>query len=218
MMDTSVISYKTSGQIGAAKGIGWTALRISSVEYAAPQGSLRWDLICRVWSHSFLPQHFYSDSLSIDFLSHWACLSLSQNLSSFSVLLSLFCCIQSLSRVWLFLTPWTAAHQASLSFTFSQSLFKLMSIKSVVPSNQLILCCPFLLLPSIFPSNRVFSSDSAPCLRWPKDWSFSFSISPSNEYIGLISFKIDWFDLLAVQRLSKVFSSTAIQFHTQLSL
>ena len=110
-------------------------------------------------------------------------------------------CFCSLSRVWLFVTPWIAACQASLSFTISQSLLKLMSIESVMPSNHLILCCPLLLLPSIFPSIRVFSNDlgSALCIRWPKYWSFSFSISSSNEYSRLISFRIDWFDLLAVQ-------------------
>ena len=92
---------------------------------------------------------------------------------------------------------WTAAHQASLSFTISQSLLKLMSIESVMPSNYLILCCPLLLLPLVFPSCSVFSNQVALCIRWPKDWSFSFSISPSNEYLGLISFRIDWLDLLA---------------------
>ena len=96
-------------------------------------------------------------------------------------------------------TPWTAAHQASLSFTNSQSLHKLMSIELVMPSNHLILCHPLLLLPSILPSIRVFSNESVLHIRWPKYWSFSFSISPSNEYSGLISFRIDWFDLLAVQ-------------------
>ena len=106
---------------------------------------------------------------------------------------------QLLSHVWLFVTPWTATCQASLSFTFSQSLPKLMSIESVIPSNHLILCHPLLLLPSIFPSIRVFSNESALRMSWPKYWSFSFSISPSNEYSGLISFSIDWLDLLAVQ-------------------
>ena len=96
-------------------------------------------------------------------------------------------------------TPWTAAPQASLSFTNSQSLLKLMSIESVMPSNHLILCRPLLLLPSIFPSIRVFSNESDLCIRWPKYWNFSFSINPSNEFSGLISFRIDWFDLLVVQ-------------------
>ena len=107
--------------------------------------------------------------------------------------------VQMLSCVQLFVTPWIAAHQASLSITNSSSLLKLRSIKSVTPSNHLILCCPLLLLPSIFPSIRVFSSELALRIRWPKCWSFSFSISPSNEYSGLISFRMDWLDLLAVQ-------------------
>ena len=105
----------------------------------------------------------------------------------------------SLSHVKLFVTPWTAAFQAYLSFTISQSLLKLMSIDSMMPSNHLILCRPLLLLPLIFPSIRVFSNESALCIRCPKYWSFSCSIRPSNEYSGLISFRIDWFDLLAVQ-------------------
>ena len=104
-----------------------------------------------------------------------------------------------LSRVRLFATPWTAAHQASLSITNSRSLPKLISIELVVPSNHLILCCPLLLLPSIFPSIRVFSNESALHIRWPKYWSFSFNISPSSEHPGLISFRMDWLDPLAVQ-------------------
>ena len=107
--------------------------------------------------------------------------------------------VQSLSCVRLFETPWTAAHQASRSFTISWSLLKLMSIESMMPSNHLILCCPLCLLPSLFPSIRVFFNQSALCTRWPKYWSFSFNISPSNEYSGLISFRIDWFDFFAVQ-------------------
>ena len=110
-----------------------------------------------------------------------------------------FSSVQSLSPVQLFATPWTAARQASLSIASSQSLPKLMSIESVMPSNHLIFCCARLLPPSIFPSIRVFSNESALCSRWPKYWSFSFSISPSNEHSGLISFRIDWLDLLAVQ-------------------
>ena len=108
-----------------------------------------------------------------------------------------------LSHVQLFVTPWTAAHQASLSFTVSQSLLKLMSIESVMPSNHLIFCHPLLLLLSIFPSIRVFSSESTLCIRWPNYWSFSFSISPPNEYSGLISFRLDWLDLLSVQETLK---------------
>ena len=107
--------------------------------------------------------------------------------------------VQSLSRVQLFATPWTAAYQASLSITNSQSLLKLMSIESVIPSNHLTLCCPLLFLHSVFPSIRVFSSESVLCIRWPKYWRFSFNISPSNEYSVLISFRNDWFDLLAVR-------------------
>ena len=104
-----------------------------------------------------------------------------------------------LSHVQLFATPWTAAHQASLSITNSQSLLKLMSMELVMPSNHLILCHPLLLLPSVFPSIRVFSNRSVLCIRWPKYWSFNFSISPSNEYSGLIFFRRDLLDLLAVQ-------------------
>ena len=110
-----------------------------------------------------------------------------------------FSSVQSLSSVRLFVIPWTAAHQTSLSITNSQSLPKLMSTESVMPSNHLILCHPLLLLPSISPSIRVFSKESALCIRWPKYWSFSFSISPSSEHPGLISFRMDWLDLLAVQ-------------------
>ena len=110
----------------------------------------------------------------------------------------IFVVVQSLTHVRLSVTPWTATHQASLSSNISWSLLKLMSIESVMPSNHLILCCP-LLLPSIFPRIRVFSSELALCIRWPKNWSFSFKISSSNEYSGLISFRIDWFELLAVQ-------------------
>ena len=114
-----------------------------------------------------------------------------------------FSSVQLLSRVRLFATPWTVAHQASLSITISPSLLRLTSIESVMPSNHLILCRPLLLLPSIFPGIRVFSSESALRIRWPKYWSFSFNISPSNEYSGLISFRMDWLYLLAVQETLK---------------
>ena len=112
-----------------------------------------------------------------------------------------FSSLQSLSLVWLFVTPWIAAHHASLSITNSWSSPKLMSIKSVMPSSHLILCHPLLLLPPTPPSIRVFSNESTLCMRWPKYWSFSFSISPSDEHPGLISFRMDWLDLLAVQGL-----------------
>ena len=115
------------------------------------------------------------------------------------ILQTIITSVQLLSRVQLFATPRTAARQASLSITNSQSLLKLMSIESVMPSNHLILCRPLLLLPSIFPSIRVFSSESVLLIKRPKNWSFSFSISPSNEHSGLISFRMDWLDLLAVQ-------------------
>ena len=118
----------------------------------------------------------------------------------FSNLLLSYCqSVQLLSCVWLFVTPWTAARQASLSITNSQSPPKPMSIESMMPSNHLILCHPLLLLPSIFPTISVFSNESAVCIRWPKDSSFSFNISPSNEHPGLISFRMDWLDLFAVQ-------------------
>ena len=130
---------------------------------------------------------------------------------SSNTLCSRLCCVylpgsvQLLSRVWLFVTPWTAARQASLSIIKAQSLLKLMSIKSVMPSNHLTLCRSLLLPLSIFPSIRVFSNESVLCIRWPKYWSFSFSfsISPSNAYSGLISFRMDWLDILAVQRILK---------------
>ena len=118
--------------------------------------------------------------------------------------------VQSLSCVWLFATPWTAARQASLSITNSRSLLKLMPVESVMPSNHLILCHLLLLPPSIFPSIRVFSSESAPPIRWPKYWSFSFNINPSNEYSGLIFFRMDWLDLLAVQGTLK----SLLQYHS----
>ena len=121
-----------------------------------------------------------------------------------------FSSVQSLSRVRLFATPWTTAHQASLSITNSRSPPKVMSIESMMPSNHLVLCCPLLLLPSIFPSIRVFSNELTLHIRWPKYWSFSFIISPSNEHPGLISFRLDWLDLLAVQGVLK--SSPTPQF------
>ena len=127
--------------------------------------------------------------------SEWKVMRLHNNVNVLMALSS----VQSLSCVRLFVTSWTSACQASLSITNSQSLLKLMSIESVMPSNHLILCCPLLLLLSIFPSIRVFSSELILHIRWLKYWSFRFSISPFNEYSGLTSFRMDWFDLLAVQ-------------------
>ena len=132
---------------------------------------------------------------------HQASLSITNSwslLKLMSIELVQFSSVQSLSHVWLFVTPWTAARQASLSITNSRSSLKLTSIESVMPSNHLILCCPLLLLPPIPPSIRVFSNESTLCMRRPKYWSFSFSISPSSEHPGLISFRMDWLDLLAV--------------------
>ena len=127
-----------------------------------------------------------------------------------------FSSVQSLSHAWLFAAPWTAACQAPLSITSSQSLLKLMSIESVMPSNHLILCHPLLLLPAILPSIRIFSNVSVLHIRWPKYWSFSFSISPFHEYSGLISFRIDKFDLLVVQESQE--SSPTPQFKSINSL
>ena len=119
-----------------------------------------------------------------------------------------YCC--SVTQSWLFVNPWAAAHQASRSFTTSRSFLKLMSIESVMSSNRLVLCHPLYLLPSFFPSIRLFSNESVLCIRWPKYWSFSFRISPSNEYSGLISFRINWFDLLIVQGALK----SLLQLHS----
>ena len=132
-----------------------------------------------------------------------------------SELLEEFSSVQSLSRVWLFATPWTAALQASLSITNSQSLLKLMSLESGIPSNHLILCCPLLLLPSIFPSIRVFSNESTLHMRWPKYWSFSFNISPSNEHSGLTTDHSGWTGWISLQSkgLSRALSNTTVQKH-----
>ena len=140
----------------------------------------------------------------------------------FKIIIAQMTSVQSLSHFQLLVTPWTAAHQASLSITNSRSLLKLMSIKSVMPSNHLILCHLHLLLPSIFPSIKIFSNKSGLLIRWPKYWSFSFSISPSNEYLVLIFFGIDWLDFLAVQKTLKSLlqhhSSKHQIFSSQLSL
>ena len=142
------------------------------------------------------------------------CFLLSLHMKMFPLLLlvAFVVIVQLLSHVWLFPTPWTAALQAPLSFTISQSLLKLMPIESVMLSNYLILCHFLLLLLSVFPSIKVFSTESALHIMWPKYWSFSFSISPSNGYSGLISFRIDWISLLT-KGLSRVFSNATIQKH-----
>ena len=139
-----------------------------------------WTLALLQWKHRVL-----DDGLAGKSLQKYVCLNFSS--------------VQSLSRVQLFVTPWTTASQTFLSITNSQNLPKLVSMDLVMPSNHLILCHPLLLLPSIFPSTRVFSNESALHMRWPKYWSFSFNISPSNEHSGLISFRMDWLDLPAVQ-------------------
>ena len=138
-------------------------------------------IIAKIWKQP----RYLSVNKWINILTHWGN--------------EIFSSVQLLSRVWLFATAWTAAHQASLSITNSQSLFKLTSIELVMPSNHLILCCPLLLLPSIFPSIRVFSNESVLRIMWPKYWSFSFSISTFNDYWGLTPLRIDCFNLLEVQ-------------------
>ena len=185
-----------------------------------------WDLsfLTGVWTHSlaveaesFLTAGSPGKSLDSAFIKHYL-MSFCLSLTKFSPCLNLheimifqkqssvqFNSVQLLSHVQLFATLWTAACQASLSFTISWSFLKLMSIGSMMSSNHLVLFCSLLLLPSIFPSIKVFSNESALHIRWPKHWSFSLSISPSNEYSGLISFSIGWFDLLAVQETLKSF-------------
>ena len=158
--------------------------------------------ICFYFVCSFVFQIPHINAVILD-------LSLSDFIS-LSIIPSQFSSVQLLSCVRLLETPWTGAHQASLSITNSWSLLKLMSIESVMPSNHLIFCHPLLLLPSIFPSIRVFSNEWALGIRWPKYWSFSFSISPSNEYSGLISLRMDWLDLLAVQGTLK----SLLQYHS----
>ena len=168
----------------------------------------RWTFVGQVMSLLFN----MLSRLVITFLPRSKCLLISWLQSPSAVIFSSvqFSSVQSLSHVQLFATPWTATRQGSLSITNAQSLFKLMSIMSVMPSNHLILCCPLLLPPSTFPSIRAFSNESVLHIRWPKCWSFSFSISPSNEYSGLISFMMDWLDLLAVQGTLK----SLVQHHS----
>ena len=153
-----------------------------------------------IYTHCFVVQSLIHAQLfaTLWTVAHHAPLSSLSNESALPI-----SSVQSLSHFRLFATPWTAERQAFLSITISRSLLNLMSIASVMPSNHLILCRPLLLLPSIFPSIRVFSNESVVRIRWPKYWSFNFSISPSNEYSGLISLRIDWFDLLAVQETLK---------------
>ena len=171
--------------------------------------------LSRVFSNTTVQKHhFFSAQLSLWSKSHIYTWLLEKSIAV----------VQSLRHVWLFVTPWTATRQASLSFTINWSLLKLMSTELVMPSDHLILCHPLLLLPSIFPSISVRSNESVLCIRWPKYWSFSFSfsISPTNEYSGLISFRMDWFDLLAIQGTLKRVFNTIIEKHqffgTQLSL
>ena len=160
----------------------WSLLKLVSIESVMPSNHL---ILCRplLFPPSIFP--------SIRVFSSESVLRISS--------------VQSLSHVQLFVTPWTAARQASLSIINSRSLLKLMSIESVMPSNHLILCLPLLLTPSIFPSIGVFSNESILPIRWPKYWSFSFNISPSNEYSGLISFMVDWLDLPAIQGTQESF-------------
>ena len=152
------------------------------------QGSPFWGCLQSLWGTT-------KSQSRVHHLLHEGCVIHSRK----HTVVSRFSSVQSLSHVQLFASPWAIAHQVSLSITNSQSLPKLMSIELVMPSNHLTLCRPFLFLPSIFPSIRVFSNESALLIRWPKHWSFSFNISPSNEHPGLISLRIDWLDLLAVQ-------------------
>ena len=153
------------------------------------------------WLGCFQSFCFFFFFQSFCFMNSVAKISSCVYLSAFlqGQMLLLFSSVQSLSRAWLFATPWTTAHQTSLSITNSQSLLKLMSTELVMPPNHLILSCLLLLLPPITPSIKVFSNESVLCIRWWEYWSFSFSISPCNEYLGLISFRINWLDLLALQ-------------------
>ena len=164
--------------------------------------------LCHFWTSIWA----YLSPLRLHFLHHFYYFQIQKlSLPICQTLYSVqFSSVQSLSCVQLFVTPWTAARQASLSITNSQSLLKHMSIEWVMPSNHLILCRPLLLLPSIFLNIRVFSNESALHIRWPKYWSFSFNISPSNEHPGMISFRMDWLDLLAVQGTLK----SLLQYHS----
>ena len=193
---------------GIADSAGESLHTVHALEHYPFRFSL-WDLcICRdCKSVGFTFNYYATLLLSLDFVDSLV-LWIYKSISILFVCFFLICfsgstyqfsSVQSLSRVWLFATLWTAAHQAPMSITNSQRLLKLISIESVMPSNHLLLCCPLLLPPSIFSSIKVFSNESVLCIRWPKYWSFSFSISPSNEYSGLFSFRMDSLDLLAVQ-------------------
>ena len=164
----------------------------------------------------FLANERKADMKALSKCAAFVCLSFHTNIGGAFCGSAQFSSVQLLSCVQLFVTPWTAACQASLSITNSQSLLKFMSFESVMQSNHLILCRPLFLPPSIFSSIRVFCNELVLRIRWPKYWSFSFSISPSNEYSGLISFRMDWFDLLdglISKGLSRIFSNTTFQKH-----
>ena len=184
--------------------------------YALPKFQHNWQLyLSLVWRpFCSVIQNILFPYIKLQYLSHGihilTCIAAICVLFHFTEFRS----VQLLSCVRLCVTPWTAAHQASLSITNCQSLLKLISIESVMPSNHLILCCPLLLLPSIFSSIRVFSNESTLLIRWPNYWSFSFNISPSNEYSGLISFRMDWLDFPAVQWTLK----SLLQHHSSKAL
>ena len=196
----------------------WTAAHQASLSFTTSSSLLKtyvcWvndaiQLSCPLWSPS-LPALSLSQDQSFPMNQLFASGGQSIGASASASVLPRVSSVQSLSRVWLFVTPWTTARQASLSITNSRTLFKLMSIKLVMPFNHLILCHPLLLLPSIFPSIKFLSNDSVLYIKWPKYWNFSFSIRPSNEYSGLISFRMDWLDLLAIQGTLK----SLLQYHS----
>ena len=204
-LTVSITGLRPQGQHHALQN---TAQHINSWDLHTPASPLLSESSISIPSE----QHILSEDWTMPtfgnetYLPFTKCLAFPSCLSSCRTILSkeiflphLAVAVQSLSCVWLFVTPWTAAQQASLSSTISQSLFKHMSIESVMPSNYLTLCRPLLLLPSVFPSIRVFSNESAFRIRWQKRWNLSFTISPSNEYSWMISFRIDWFDLLSIQ-------------------
>ena len=190
------VSWPQNSCVASTRSRNWSAYR-------------SWDR-SRTYQHPEVPPHILFKCCSLLEDELWW--------QSLKLWIGLVVVIHSPSCILLFATWWTAAHQASLCLSISRSLPKFMSIESVMPSNHLILCRPLLLLPSIFPSIGVFSSESALWIRWPKYWSFSFSISPSNEYSGLISFRIDWFDLLVVQGTLKRLLQSQWRLFQRLSL